>query len=112
MCKPEKIADGAESVREAPSIHRRSQRLNIFKTSLSRILHKDLDVTPYKVQLFQELRPIDHSMRFLFAKWFRLRLTTEDPDFGKKKIIFSEVAHFGLSGYVNKQNCRIWGTEN
>ena len=28
------------------------------------------------------------------------------------KIIFSDEAHFDLGGYVNKQNCRIWGTEN
>ena len=33
-------------------------------------------------------------------------------DFGKKKIIFSDEAHFDLGGYVNKKNCRIWGTEN
>lgn len=32
-------------------------------------------------------------------------------DFGQK-IIFSDEAHFHLGGYVNKQNCRIWGTEN
>ena len=36
---------------------------------------------------------------------------TEDADFGQK-IIFSDEAHFDLGGYVNKQNCRIWGTEN
>ena len=30
----------------------------------------------------------------------------------KKKIIFSDEPHFDLGGYVNKQNCRIWGTEN
>ena len=29
-----------------------------------------------------------------------------------KKIIFSDESHFDLGGYVNKQNCRIWGTEN
>ena len=29
-----------------------------------------------------------------------------------KKIIFSNEAYFDLGGYVNKQNCRIWGTEN
>ena len=30
----------------------------------------------------------------------------------RKKIIFSDEAHFNLNGYVNKPNCRIWGTEN
>ena len=29
-----------------------------------------------------------------------------------KIIIFSNEAHFDLGGYVNKQNCRIWSTEN
>lgn len=29
-----------------------------------------------------------------------------------KKIIFSDEAHFHVGGCVNKQNCRIWGTEN
>ena len=34
-----------------------------------------------------------------------------DPDF-HRKIIFSDEAYFHLGGYVNKQNCRIWGSEN
>ena len=52
---PENIAAVAESVREAPStsIHRRSQQFNISETSLGRLLHKDLGMTPYKVQLVQ-----------------------------------------------------------
>ena len=29
-----------------------------------------------------------------------------------KKINFSDEFHFDQGGYVNKQNCRIWGTEN
>ena len=29
-----------------------------------------------------------------------------------KKIMLSDEAHFDLGGYVNKQNCRIWGIEN
>ena len=33
------------------------------------------------------------------------------PILGKKNI-FSDEAHFDLGGYVNKQNCSIWGTEN
>ena len=35
----------------------------------------------------------------------------EDADFGKK-IIFSDKTHFDLGRCVNKQNCRIWITEN
>ena len=27
-------------------------------------------------------------------------------------LIMSDEAHFQLSGFVNKQNCRIWATEN
>ena len=34
------------------------------------------------------------------------------PILAKKKIVFSGEAHFDLGGYVNKQNCGIWGTEN
>ena len=37
---------------------------------------------------------------------------TEDADFGKKKSYFQKKTHFDLASYVNKQNCRIWGTEN
>ena len=50
---PENIAAVVESMREAPSIsiHHRSQQLNISETSLSRILHKDLGITPYKGEL-------------------------------------------------------------
>ena len=73
---PENIAAVAESVCEAPSasIHRRFQQLNTSKILLRRILHKDLGMTPYKVQLVQELNPIDHPMRFRFANWACNRL--------------------------------------
>ena len=44
------------------------------------------------------------------GKWTCDQLT--DVDFGKKKVIFSGEAHFDLDGYVNEQNCLIWGIEN
>ena len=86
---PENITAVAESVCEAlsTSIHRRSQQLNISETSLRRILHKDLDIMPYKVQLVQELKLIGHPMRFRSAKWACDRLA-EVADFGKKKSSF------------------------
>ena len=39
-------------------------------------------------------------------------LKQKNADFGKKKIIFSDEAHFDLGGYINKQNCLICGKEN
>ena len=92
---PENIAAVTESVCQAPStsIHRRSQQLNISETSLRRILHKDLGMTPYKTQLVQELKPIDYCDQLI-----------EDADFWQKKIIFSDEAHFDLGGHVK---CKI-----
>ena len=86
---PENITAVAKSVCEAPSttIHRRSKQLNISETSLRRILHKYLGMTTYKFQLAQELKPIDHSMGFRFAKWTCAQLT-EDADLGKKNQFF------------------------
>ena len=46
----------------------------------------------------------------LEQRWACDRLT-EDVDF-VKKIICSDEADFDLGGYVNKQNCRIWGTSH
>ena len=33
------------------------------------------------------------------------------PEF-HRKIIMSDEAHFHFRSFVNKQNCRIWGSEN
>ena len=100
------IIDNAKHKKPSTSIH---QQLNISETSLKRILNKDLGMTPHKVQLVQELKPIDHPMRFRFAKWACDRFT-EDFEFGKN-LHFSGEAHFNHFD-LNKQNCSIWGTEN
>ena len=108
----ENIAAVRESVNENPrqSIPRRAQEVGLSRMSTWRILHYDLHLHPYKVQLTQELKPNDHRLRREFANW-ALEHLEGDPDFGKK-IIFSDEAHFWLSGFVNKQNCRIWSDEN
>ena len=92
------------------SIRRRAQELRLSQTSTWRILRKDLGLFPYKIQLTQELKPNDHLQRRQFADWALEQLEI-DLDFGKK-IIFSDEAHLWLNGFVNKQNCRIWGERN
>ena len=41
---------------------------------------------------------------------FTTKMHENQPEF-HRKIIMSDEAHFHLEGYVNKQNCRIWGSE-
>lgn len=108
----EAIAAVTESVRLNPttSTRRRSQQVGVSRTTLRRILHKDLGMFAYKVQLVQVLKLNDLPQRFRFAEW-ALNELNDDPDFARK-IIFSDEAHFHIGGYVNKQNCRIWGSEN
>ena len=100
------------SVDESPSIpiRHRAQQLNISRCSVQRILTKDLHLHAYKIQLTQELHPEDHAQRRTFSNWI-LEQQQIDCDFSRK-IIFTVETHLQLGGYVNKQNCRIWGTEN
>ena len=109
---PANIASVAHSVEENPglSIPHRSLELGVSQTTLHRILHKNLCLKAYKVQLTQELKPADHQQRRVFVNWV-LKMHENEPDF-HRKIIMSDDAHFHLGGYVNKQNCRIWGSEN
>ncbi|XP_033222677.1 uncharacterized protein LOC117176532 [Belonocnema kinseyi] len=90
------IAAVAESVREQPSTstRHRSQQLAISRTSLMRILRKDLAMKPYKVQLVHQLKPIDHPNRLQFANWAEDRLIEDDEFY--RKIIFLDEAHFHL----------------
>lgn len=108
----ENIAAVRDSVAEEPSTstRRRAQQLHLSRSSLMNIMHKDLHLHAYKVQLAQELKPLDHSKRREWAEWWQ-EMATVDDQFSKK-IIFSDEAHFHLSGFVNKQNCRIWANEN
>ena len=59
----ENIAAVRESLQETPrqSIPRRAQALGFSQTSTWRILRRDLDLHPYKIQLTQQLKVNDHS---------------------------------------------------
>lgn len=100
-----------ESVRENPetSTRRRSTQLGIPRSSLRNILH-GLKLFPYKVQLVQELKPADLQPRIQYALRMQ-ELVQNDHNF-LQKLIMSDEAHFHLNGFVNKQNCRFWGSEN
>ena len=58
----DKIAAVSESVAESPgtSIRHRSQQLDIPRSTMQRILTKDLHLHAYRIQLTQELKPTVH----------------------------------------------------
>jgi len=112
ICQYVNIEAVRESVGEnhGTSIRHRGQELQISRSSLQRILEKDLCIHAYKYQLTQQLKPNDHAQRREFVEWI-IEHQQVDADFSSK-IILSDEAHFHLEGFVNRQNCRVWGSEN
>ena len=64
------------------SIRRLSQRVVMSSRSLCRIIHNDLKLFPYKVQILQPQTQFSNT--------------------------FSDEVHFHFSGHINRQNFRFW----
>lgn len=58
----------------------------------------------------QELKSTDYAKWLRFADWILTRQRKDDTF--SKKIIFIDEEHFHVSWCINKQNCRIWGSES
>jgi len=93
-----------------PTIRKCAAKLNLAPTTVWRILHKELDFKAYKVSINQLLKESDIAARMTFEAEMREKLETGVININK--IWFSDEAHFYLHGFVNRQNYRIWGTEN
>ncbi|KAL3281155.1 hypothetical protein HHI36_004373 [Cryptolaemus montrouzieri] len=89
----ENIAAVRENVQENPRqwISRCTQGLGLTQTTTWRILHRDLGLDQYKIQLNQELKVNDHRHRRVVAEW-TLKQLAADHNF-LRKIIFSDEAH-------------------
>ena len=98
-----------KAITQSPSksTRRLAQQVNIPRTSVNRILKQDLRLYPYKVQVVQQLLPADKLQRKTFAEW--VNNICREEEYFTQHLITSDEAHFDLSGYVNKQNCRFWG---
>lgn len=100
------------SVERSPTTlgRRRAAQLGTSRRTLERIIHDDLHIFPYKIQVTQLLLPTDKPHRLDYAK-FVVKMAENDGDFWRQ-IIMSDEAHFSLNGAVNKQNCRFYAIEN
>jgi transposase len=96
---PENIETVRAALEQSPqrSMRRHAASLNISDRSLRRILHKDLNFHPYKIQVVQQLQEHDLFSRTNFCREF---LTSVDED-EVHSLLMSD-AHFHLSGFVNK----------
>ena len=73
-------------------------------------MSKDLHHFPYKIQLAQALHPEDKQAHLEYTRAF-INLTENEENF-ISNLTMSHEAHFQLSGFVSKQNCRFWGSAN
>lgn len=106
------IAAVASAIQANPSVSTRnlSGQIGISRRSLQRILHDDLNLFPYKVQITSKLNPQDLPVRLEFCQ--KMISMAEEDNTLINCLFMSDEAHFDLNGNVNKQNCRIWNESN
>lgn len=92
------------------SIRSDATQLQLPRSTVQKVLHKNLRLYAYKVQLLQALEPNDKPRRKEFAVNMLERIS-EDETF-LRRVCFSDEATFHVSGKLNKHNVRIWGSEH
>ena len=63
-----------------------------------------LQFVPFKIELVQELKPVDYSNQIAYVVQIQ-ELTRQEADFIHN--IMGNKAHFYLNGFVNKQNMQF-----
>ncbi|GFU32491.1 uncharacterized protein TNCV_4890101 [Trichonephila clavipes] len=87
-----------------------SRHLGVPYSTAWNVLRKVVHFFPYKIRHNQQLTANDREKRLTFALTFLAKVEVEAS--WPWKILWSDEAHFHLSGTVNTHNCRIWDTEN
>ena len=114
--RPRTFEENIDRVRQAfdrspaKSIRTAARQLELPRPTVHKVLHKNLRLYAYKVQLLQALEPNDKPRRKEFAVNM-LERTSEDETF-LTRVCFSDEATFHVSGKLNTHNVRIWGSEH
>ena len=112
--RPRTSEEDIERVRQAfqrssmKSIRTAARQLKLPRSTVHKILHKNLGLYAYKMQMLQALQPNDMPRRKEFAVNMLQRIS-EDEVF-LKRVFFSDETTFHVSGKLNKHNVRIWGS--
>ncbi|CAF5183041.1 unnamed protein product, partial [Rotaria magnacalcarata] len=86
------------------STRRLAAEMNISKSSIHRILRKDLGCFPYKKIKQPKLTDVQKKKRVKFANWVLNSYTKGDIT----RWLFSDEKYFDLNGTYHNQNDRIW----
>ncbi|GFV32619.1 uncharacterized protein TNCV_441111 [Trichonephila clavipes] len=87
-----------------------SQHLGVPYSTVWNVLRKVVHFFPYNINHNQQLMANDREKRLIFALTFLARVEVDAS--WPWKVLWSDEAHFHLSGTVNTHNCRIWDMEN
>ena len=114
--RPRTFEENIERVRQSfqrspmKSIRTAARQLKLPRSTVHKVLHKNLRLYAYKVQMLQALQPNDMPRQKEFAVNMLQRIS-EDEAF-LKRVCFSDEATYHVSGKLNKHNIGIWGSEN
>lgn len=84
--------------------------LDIPKTTVLNLLRSVLRMFPYRYQRVQMLHAGDHLQRIDFANEFLIRYDGDND--WPLRILWTDEAHFTLTGNVNTKNCVHWADTN
>lgn len=100
--------NAGRNLRSSSSARAVSRQLNIPWSTVRKVLRTIVKWYPYKLHITHQLLPHDADIRIDFALTFLARV--EVDDMWPWNILWSDEAHFTLTGAVNTHNCRIWGS--
>jgi transposase len=81
-----------------------SKKLKVHRSSIQRVLKKDLQLKPYRERSIPYLTALHKEKRITFVNWVRKNIRKDDS----RKILFSDEKKFTINGVYNSQNTRIW----
>ncbi|GFX07860.1 uncharacterized protein TNCV_4161291 [Trichonephila clavipes] len=87
-----------------------SRHLGVPYSTVWNVLRKVVHFFPYKIRHNQQLMANNREKRLTFVLTLMARVEVDAP--WPWKILWSDEAHFHISGTVNTHTCRIWDTEN
>lgn len=87
-----------------------ARSLDLPKTTVLRLLRSVLRMFPYRFQRVQMLQSGDEQLRVDFANFFLIRY--DEDNRWPLRILWTDEAHFSLTGNVNTKNCVHWADKN